>query len=99
MRHGAGDIVFGICVVGLLALLNIVGIREAAGINIGLALVDCATQVVLVALGCVLVLSPETLLNNVDLGTTPSWSDFLIAIPLGMVAYARIETISTKAEA
>src|SRR3954447_13613405 len=98
LRHGPGDIVFGIAVVALLALLNIVGIREAAGINIGLAVVDFATQVVLVALGCVLVLSPETLVNNVDLGTTPSWSDFLIAIPVGMVAYTGIETISNMAE-
>jgi len=98
LRHGPGDIVFGIAVVGLLALLNIVGIREAAGINIGLAVVDFATQVVLVAVGCVLVLSPETLVNNVDLGTTPSWSDFLIAIPVGMVAYTGIETISNMAE-
>src|SRR5512133_4201370 len=39
LRHGPGDIIFGIGVVGLLALLNIVGIREAAGINIFLAVV------------------------------------------------------------
>src|SRR3954453_20605625 len=37
LRHSPGDIFFGIAVVGLLALLNIVGIREAAGINIFLA--------------------------------------------------------------
>src|SRR3954471_9911192 len=98
LRHGPGDIVFGIAVVALLALLNIVGIREAAGINIGLAVVDFATQVVLVALGCILVLSPETLVNNIDLGTYPTWSDFLIAIPVGMVAYTGIETISNMAE-
>src|SRR3954467_7631312 len=97
LRHGPGDIIFGIAVVGMLALLNIVGIREAAGINIGLAVVDFATQVVLVGLGWVLFLSPETLVNNVDLGTTPTWSDFLIAIPVGMVAYTGIETISNMA--
>jgi len=98
LRHGPGDIIFGIGVVGLLALLNIVGIREAAGANIGLAVVDFATQVVLVILGCVLVLSPETLVNNVDLGKYPTWSDFLIAIPVCMVAYTGIETISNMAE-
>src|SRR5689334_6469662 len=98
LRHSPGDIVFGICVVGLLALLNIVGIREAAGINIFLAVVDFATQLVLVVLGCVLVLSPDTLVHNIHLGTAPSWSDFLIAIPVGMVAYTGIETISNMAE-
>jgi APA family basic amino acid/polyamine antiporter len=98
LRHSPGDIIFGIGVVGLLVLLNIVGIREAARINIGLAVVDFATQLVLVILGCVLVLSPETLVNNVDLGKFPTWSDFLIAIPVGMVAYTGIETISNMAE-
>src|SRR6201989_1866965 len=58
LRHSPGDIVFGIAVVGALALLNIVGIREAAGINIFLAVVDFLTQLLLVALGCFLVLSP-----------------------------------------
>src|SRR5712671_1775172 len=60
LRHSPGDILVGIGVVGLLALLNIVGIREASGINIVLAVVDFLTQVVLVIVGCILVLSPDT---------------------------------------
>jgi APA family basic amino acid/polyamine antiporter len=56
------------------------------------------TQVVLVVVGGVLVLSPETLVNNVDFGTYPKVTDFLIAIPVGMVAYTGIETISNMAE-
>jgi APA family basic amino acid/polyamine antiporter len=98
LRHSPGDIVGGIVIVALLALLNIVGIREAAGINIFLAVVDFATQLLLVVLGCILVLSPDTLINNIHLGTAPTWSDFLIAIPVGMVAYTGIETISNMAE-
>jgi APA family basic amino acid/polyamine antiporter len=98
LRHSPGDIFGGIAVVSLLAMLNIVGIREAAGINIFLAVVDFATQLVLVVLGCILVLSPDTLVNNIHLGTAPTWSNFLIAIPVGMVAYTGIETISNMAE-
>src|SRR5436190_8936827 len=98
LRHSPGDVVGGIVVVGLLALLNIVGIREAAGINIFLAVVDFCTQLVLVIIGCVLVLSPDTLVNNIHLWTAPTLSDFLIAIPVGMVAYTGIETISNMAE-
>src|SRR5881398_1999793 len=71
LRHSPGDIVGGIVIVGLLAVLNIVGIREAAGINIFLAVVDFATQLVLVLLGCILVLSPDTLIHNIHLGTSP----------------------------
>jgi APA family basic amino acid/polyamine antiporter len=53
---------------------------------------------VLVVVGLVLVFSPETLKNNVDLGTYPTITNFLIAIPVGMVAYTGIETISNMAE-
>src|SRR5437667_115712 len=87
------SIYYGIGVVALLALLNVIGIREAAGINIVLAGVDFVTQLLLVILGCILVLSPDTLVHNIHLGTAPTWTDFLIAIPVGMVAYTGIETI------
>ena len=45
-----------------------------------------------------LVLSPQTLVDNVHLGVAPTWKDFLIAIPVGMIAYTGIETISNMAE-
>jgi basic amino acid/polyamine antiporter, APA family len=92
------DIVAGILVVALLALLNVVGVKESAGLNVFLALADFVTQVILVVVGVVLVFSPDTLVNNVDFGTSPTVSDFLIAIPVGMVAYTGIETISNMAE-
>ena len=98
LHHGPGDIIGGIVVVVILGALNIVGVKEAAGLNIFLALADFATQLVLVVVGLVLVFSPETLKNNVDLGTYPTITNFLIAIPVGMVAYTGIETISNMAE-
>src|SRR3954467_8997918 len=98
LRHGPGDIIGGIVIVAVLAAVNVVGVKEAAGLNIFLAVADFITQVLLVIIGCILVLSPETLVNNVDFGTYPTVSDFLIAIPVGMVAYTGIETISNMAE-
>src|SRR3954452_14391161 len=98
LRHSPGDIVGGIVIVGLLALVNVVGVKQAAGLNIFLALADFATQVLLVVIGCVLVLSPDTLVNNVDFGRFPTVGNFLIAIPVGMVAYTGIETVSNLAE-
>jgi APA family basic amino acid/polyamine antiporter len=92
------DIIAGIAVVAILALLNVIGVREAAALNIFLALADFLTQVLLVAVGMALVFSPETLVQNVDFGVAPTLSDFLIAIPVGMVAYTGIETISNLAE-
>jgi basic amino acid/polyamine antiporter, APA family len=92
------DILVGIGVVVLLGVVNIVGVKEAARLNVVLAIADFLTQVALVLLGFILVLSPETLVENIDFGTTPTVADFLIAIPVGMVAFTGIDTISNMAE-
>jgi len=46
----------------------------------------------------VLVFSPTILADNVQLGVAPTWRDFILAIPIGMLAYTGIETISNLAE-
>ena len=98
LQHGPGDVLFGIGVVIVLSLINVVGVREAAGLNIVLAITDLATQLLLVAVGIFLVFSPDVLVQNVHLGVAPTWKSFLIAIPIGMIAYTGIETISNMAE-
>jgi basic amino acid/polyamine antiporter, APA family len=92
------DVVAGILVVALLAVVNVVGVKESAGVNVFFAVADFLTQVLLVVVGVVLVLDPDLLVSQIDLGTSPTVSDFLIAIPVGMVAYTGIETISNMAE-
>ena len=82
----------------VLSLINVVGVKEAAALNIVLAITDLATQLLLVIVGIVLVLSPHVLVDNVHLGVAPTWKSFLIAIPIGMIAYTGIETISNMAE-
>jgi len=98
LRHGPGDVMAGILVVIVLAAINVVGAKESAGLNVFLALADFATQLLLVVVGAVLVLDPAALVDQVDLGVAPTWRDFLVAIPIGMIAYTGIETISNMAE-
>jgi basic amino acid/polyamine antiporter, APA family len=98
LQHGPGDVLFGIGVVTILSLVNVVGVKEATGLNVVLAITDLATQLLLVIIGISLVLSPDVLIHNVHLGTAPTWKSFLIAIPIGMIAYTGIETISNMAE-
>jgi len=98
LRHGPGDVIGGIVVVALLAVINVFGVKEAARLNILLAVADFATQLLLVVLGLVLVFSPQTLVDNVHLGVAPTWRSFIIAIPVAMIAYTGIETISNMAE-
>src|SRR2546425_1320179 len=98
LQHSPGDVLFGVAVVALLSVVNVIGVREAAGLNIVLAGTDLATQLLLVIVGIALVLSPDVLVNNVHLGIAPTWKSFLVAIPIGMIAYTGIETISNMAE-
>jgi basic amino acid/polyamine antiporter, APA family len=98
LQHGPGDVIFGIGVVATLSVINVVGVKEAAGLNIVLAITDLSTQLLLVIVGMALVLSPHVLVDNVHLGVAPSWKNFLVAIPVGMIAYTGIETISNMAE-
>ncbi len=93
-----GDIIGGAVLIVGLALINIRGTEESAKLNLVLAVADLATQVILVGIGIVLVLSPDVLVNNVHLGVAPTWSDFLLGIAVGMIAYTGIETISNMAE-
>src|SRR3954464_15792092 len=98
LRHSPADIFVGIGVIILLVAVNVRGAEESAAVNVGLALTDFATQLLLVLVGLFLVFSPETLANNVHWGIAPTWKDFFIAIPVAMIAYTGIETISNMAE-
>ena len=67
-------------------------------VNLVLAVVDFLSQLAIVALGFWLVVSPEVLLDNLSFfGETPTLTEFLLAIPIGTVAYTGIETISNMA--
>jgi APA family basic amino acid/polyamine antiporter len=98
LRTNPWDIVVGIVFTWLLVAINIVGIQEAARLNILLAVVDFATQLVLVMLGFVLIFHPATLSHNIHWGVAPTWTSFLLAIPVAMIAYTGIETVSNLAE-
>jgi APA family basic amino acid/polyamine antiporter len=98
LHHGPGDVIVGIAVVAVLAALNVKGTRESSRFNVVLAVGDLLTQVLLVAIGTVLVLSPSTLVDNIHLGVAPTWGDAALGIAVGMIAYTGIETISNMAE-
>jgi APA family basic amino acid/polyamine antiporter len=98
LKTNPWDIIVGIGLTWLLVGINIVGVKEAARLNIVLAVVDFATQLLLVGLGFFLIFSPHILMHNIHLGVAPSWSAFLLAIPVGMIAYTGIETVSNLAE-
>jgi basic amino acid/polyamine antiporter, APA family len=98
LRTNPWDVIGGAVVILVLVLLNIVGIQEAASLNIVLAVIDFATQLLLVLLGFFLIFDVDTLKSNVHWGVAPTWSAFALAIPVAMIAYTGIETVSNLSE-
>jgi APA family basic amino acid/polyamine antiporter len=98
LRENPWDIAGGAIVIALLVVLNIVGVQEAARLSITLAVIDFATQLLLVALGFVLVFNPQILTDNIHWGVAPTWSNLAIAVPVAMLAYTGVETVSNLAE-
>ncbi len=98
LNENPWDVAAAVGVIVVLVALNVVGASEAARVNIVLSVIDFGTQALLVLLGFALVFNPEILTANVDLGEVPTWGAFVLAIPIAMIAYTGIETISNLSE-
>lgn len=98
LTHPPGDVIGGLIVIALLAALNVRGIGDSAKLNFFLAVADLCTQGVIIVVGAFLVLNPSRLVQQVHLGSTPTWSNTIFALSLAMLAYTGIETVSNMAE-
>ncbi len=87
-----------IVLIGLLLVVNVIGIQESSALNLVLAMTDLVTQFALVILGLIFLLNIRTVINNVHLGVAPTWGNFLASISIAMVTYTGIETISNMSE-
>ena len=88
----------GIVTIVFLVALNVFGIKEAARLNIVLALLDLGTQILLMVIGVVLLLQPKLLIDQIQLGVAPTWSHLIYGISIGTIAYTGIETVSNMSE-
>jgi amino acid transporter len=98
LKTWPADSIGGILVIVFLVAINIIGIKEAARLNIILAFLDLSTQVLLAVVGLFVFLSPKLLITQVHLGSVPTWQQLIYGISIGTVAYTGIETISNMAE-
>ncbi len=88
----------GVLVIVALVIINVIGIKEAARLNIVLAVLDLGTQVLIMVIGILLLLAPRLLIDQVDLWKAPTLRQFVYAISIGTIAYTGIETVSNMAE-
>ncbi|HVL31418.1 MAG TPA: APC family permease, partial [Solirubrobacteraceae bacterium] len=57
-------------------------------------MLDLALQLVLIAVGAVLVVDVEALTSSIELGTTPRWSELIFAATISTVAFTCLEAAS-----
>ncbi len=86
--------IVGMAIVGGLALINCLGLRESSRLNIVLVVIDLGTQVLVAILGVFLIINLPTLINNIHWGVAPTFDQLLFGISISMVAYTGIETVA-----
>ena len=92
------DVVAGCAVIAGIAAFRLLRNRRIFRFALVIALVDLATQVLLVVLGLALLFSPHALAQGTSLGTNPTWHSILFALPLAMLAYTGLETVANLSE-
>jgi APA family basic amino acid/polyamine antiporter len=96
--HRPWDVVAGCGVIAGIAALRLIHRTRLHRWALIVAVVDFATQLLLVGLGMALLFSPHALSAGTSLGNTPSWHSIAFAIPLAMLAYTGLETVANLAE-
>lgn len=86
-------------VIGAAVALNAAGItgRRRQNALAGLAILDLAFQVLVIAIGLAVVMDPDALTAELDLFASPEFDDVLFAAVLATLAYAGIEAASNLA--
>ena len=96
-RH-PGDLITACVLIGLIVAVRLVRRTRLYSFGIAVPLLDLVTQVLLVVLGFALLFSRHALTRGTSLGTSPSWHQIAFALPLAMLAYTGLETVSNLAE-
>jgi basic amino acid/polyamine antiporter, APA family len=97
--HGGGEVAIAVGVVAVAGVINARGHtgQGRQGVLIGLALGDLALQVLVIAVGAVVVWDPGVLTAELDPFTSPSLEDAVYALVIATVAFAGIEAASDLA--
>src|SRR5213076_3032614 len=92
------DVVAGCGVIAAIAAVRLLRNRRLFRFAVVIALIDLATQLLLVILGLALLFSPHALSQGTSLGSNPTWHSIAFALPLAMLAYTGLETVANLAE-
>ena len=93
-----GDVIFGCVVIAGIAITRLAARTKMYTFSVLVPLLDLVTQLMLVAIGFVVLFSPHALGQGLHLGTSPSWHQLTFAVPLAFLAYTGLETVANLAE-
>jgi basic amino acid/polyamine antiporter, APA family len=81
--------------IALVVLGNIRGFSQRRARRVGMLVAgDLALQAFIVVLGLALFFSPHTLLDPIQLGSSPSWSGLVFALTIAVIAFTSLESAS-----
>jgi basic amino acid/polyamine antiporter, APA family len=93
LGHHVEALLVALAIIAFVVLVNIRGIGTRRARRIGLLVIgDLALQASIVVLGLVLFFNPDTLLDPIHLGSTPSWSGFAFALTIAAIAFTSLES-------
>lgn len=93
------QIVFTLCIIAALFVINFVGVKRSTRLSLLLAIVALFTQVAIIITGIFLLSNFPRIWEQLKIGVpgvewSPSWPSFLHGIAMAMVAYTGIESIA-----
>ena len=97
-RNDPWDAVIGCAVIAAIAGVRLVRHTQLHLGSLVVALLDLVVQGVLVLLGLAFLVSPDVLESGFGFAAGQSWGDLAFALPLAMLAYTGLETVSNLAE-
>jgi len=96
------QLVFTLALIGILFVMNTIGVRQSTRISLLLTVFTVLVQAVVIAIGVSTVLDVTKIVDQVRVNVpnaiwSPSWSEFFKGVAMAMVAYTGIESIAQLA--
>jgi basic amino acid/polyamine antiporter, APA family len=98
LRDNPWDALIGCTLIAAIAGVRLVRRTQLRLGSLAIALLDLLVQGLLVVLGLAFLVSPNVLEQGFGFEAGQSWSDLAFALPLAMLAYTGLETVSNLAE-
>ena len=99
LKSTVANVPFSVLVIGVLFLLNVLGIKESTRVSLLLCLFDIVTQLTIITIGALFLFNLPHLLQQMRIGVpgvdwSPTWPQFWKGVSMAMVAYIGIESIA-----